>query len=237
MRLLAVGFLRARPFALVLLVSLAAPAESATLAHFDRGSLEATLGSFQVEDYAGVPNLALGTLLDRVLGPGVPIHRSTGGGVQNQVFLEIYNATNTSFRITFTNTEFGTSDGVFGVGFDYSQSIDDWNAFVTFGDGSTQEFDLAVSAYPTFEFFGITSNLLIRDVHVSLPGGEAGEADAAFFLDNLTWGMVPEPGGLGLVGLGLTLLGWWRSPGRNGRPIGSFVRLSSTTNRWGCGQT
>ena len=209
------------PCLLVVVALLSPRADAATITYTDRAAFEATLGVVQLEDYAGIPNGIYGTGLDALLGPGVPIHRSTAGAVDNQVFQEIYNATNASFRITFTNLSLLSSAGVFGIGFDYSQSIDQWEAFVTYADGGTEEFDLVLSGFPNFEFFGITSDRLIRDVHVSRPGGMAGIANAVFFLDDLTWSIgpmvVPEPATFALVGLGLLALG---RRGRASRPVG-----------------
>jgi hypothetical protein len=99
---------------------------------------------------------------------------------------------NGSFRMTFTNTSQGGTNGVFGAGFDSRYTATTYIAFVTFGDGSTQETPLNGRA-----FFGITSDKLIRSIHVGLTGGATTQS-GNFEMDNLTIGNIcgdGSPGG------------------------------------------
>jgi hypothetical protein len=103
-----------------------------------------------------------------------------------------------SFRLTFTSTAVGTTQGVYGVGFDFDSMNGGqpypYSAFVTFGDGSTMEYVLpreSGSSYlnsssPPF-FFGITSDVLIRSIVIGGPGGSDASIDT-FMMDNLTIG-------------------------------------------------
>lgn len=115
-----------------------------------------------------------------------------------------------SFELNFQATSVGTAVGVFGAGFnfwndpDFVGSIDLYHAFVTFGDGSTQDVALPRVSPPgnLTGFFGIVSDTLIRSVHLGLTGG-APTNTGHFGLDNLTIGArptaVPEPSFISLV--------------------------------------
>jgi hypothetical protein len=94
---------------------------------------------------------------------------------------------NGSFRLSFQTTSVGTADGVFGVGFDVVSNSTGlpYHAFVTFADGSTQDFALPSGS----SFFGITSPTLIRSIHLGLAGG-ATTTSGSFVMDNLTIGAV-----------------------------------------------
>ena len=128
---------------------------------------------------------------------------------------------NGSFRLLFDATSIGTDRGVFAVGFDYfnerDESIPDnlflYDAFVTFGDGSSRSFDLQATE-TSLNFFGITSGSRIQGIHFAPDGGRAPSQLGAFGIDNLTIGSpVPEPGTLGLLGgsiLGLGCRTWRR---------------------------
>ena len=98
---------------------------------------------------------------------------------------------NGSFRLTFTSTSVGTGNGVFGAGFDSEYTSTSYVAYVTFGDGSTTEVSLNGLA-----FFGITSDKLIRSIHVGLAGGLSTQSGAAV-IDNLTVGGACGDGALG----------------------------------------
>ncbi|MFN2375829.1 MAG: hypothetical protein ABR538_04780 [Candidatus Binatia bacterium] len=99
---------------------------------------------------------------------------------------------NGSFRLTFTATSQGGSNGVFGAGFDNLYLPTNDIAFVTFGDMTTQEVSLNGRS-----FFGITSDKLIRSIHVGLTGGAMTQVEN-IWIDNLTIGNVcgdASPGG------------------------------------------
>ena len=71
---------------------------------------------------------------------------------------------------------------------------------VTYEGGATESFsiDATGAGGDSAEFFGIWQNDMpaIRIVSVDIGG------DGAWGLDNIEWGLVPEPGSLALVGLG-----------------------------------
>lgn len=99
---------------------------------------------------------------------------------------------NASFELAFTFTSVGSSNGVFGVGFDVVFASPDEYAFVTFGDGSTPaNFLLTPQSY-----FGITSTRGIKNIDVGLINGGTTTSNFAE-IDNLTIGAapVPEPAG------------------------------------------
>ncbi len=89
---------------------------------------------------------------------------------------------NGSFRLTFTSTSVGTSQGVIGAGFDNLITGTGFYAFVTFGDSTTADFPLNGLA-----FFRIISPSLIRSIHVGLAGCGATQADV-ITIDNLSIG-------------------------------------------------
>lgn len=174
------------------------PAQGATVLFADRTTFESGLSNFETEDYSGIANgLYNDTQIDALLGANVPVHRTTGGTGSNQIFQSAFNASNTTFRITFTNTNVGTTGGVFGVAFDYGQVNAQMSAFVTFGDNTTQNYTLAAdpSPFSTPDFFGITSDELIESIHISIPSNTPGITSSSFVFDNLTYGgnLIPEP--------------------------------------------
>jgi hypothetical protein len=98
---------------------------------------------------------------------------------------------NGSFELGFTSTSVGSSNGVFGAGFDVVIVSPNEYAFVTFGDGSTANYLLKTGTY-----FGITSTLGIKTIDVGLINGGITTTNFAE-IDNLTIGgpPVPEPAG------------------------------------------
>jgi hypothetical protein len=110
---------------------------------------------------------------------------------------------NGSFLLDFTSTSVSGANGVYGVGFDYFNTTEPlYNAFVTYGDGSTENFALASAWGSALQFWGITSNLGISSIHLGLTDG-IDTQEGSFAIDNLTIGKLPEPAGLLLLGLGL----------------------------------
>src|SRR4029079_6046705 len=109
---------------------------------------------------------------------------------------------NGSYLLDFTGTSVATTSGVFGAGLDVvgAENPHGTHAFVTHGDGSTEDFIVPqVDA-----FWGSTSNLLIKTILLCLAnGGTNTDFDVQVMaMDNLTIGSaVPEPTTLTLVGV------------------------------------
>ena len=185
----------------------------------DRSAFEQTLGSSITDDYED-PGYTGGATypffddatMSAVLGQ--TDYRSTAFSDNNIVSdygsgNHIYCAgCNGTFELGFTTTSVGSSDGVYGVGFNYRNSGEPaYLAFVTFGDGSTENFSLGLnSGFETF--FGLTSDTFIKSVHIGLVGGGT-TFYGNFQIDNLTIGavsVIPLPAGLPLFGAGLAIV-------------------------------
>lgn len=106
---------------------------------------------------------------------------------------------NGTFELNFTATSVGDANGVFGVGVDVLGNSGVF-AFITFGDGSTD------NVLVTGSFFGLTSPQEIKTIHFGLSGGGATN-QVVFQIDNLTIGnaaaQVPEPASLALLAMAL----------------------------------
>lgn len=112
---------------------------------------------------------------------------------------------NGSFTLFFDATTFGTANGVGGVGFDLLAN-QDYDAFVTFGNNSTQLFTLTRDAQ---SFYGLTSDLLIKSVAIG-PNGNGISQGGSTQIDNLTIGRVaavPEPASRAMLIAGFGLVG------------------------------
>lgn len=109
---------------------------------------------------------------------------------------------NVSYQMSFLDTSLSTNDGIYGVGFDALGIT--WSgtkavyAFVEFGDFSYQSYWL-----DEFSFWGITSDLGIRTIHIGLEDGSP-TLNASIGIDNLTIATaVPEPSVAILLIIGL----------------------------------
>jgi hypothetical protein len=110
---------------------------------------------------------------------------------------------NGSFRLDFTGTSIGPPSGVRAVGLNViaNQAGFPYVAFVTYGDGTTENFPLPVknsqTRTPTTVFWGITSTKPISSIHFGGSGGAAVTA-GSFALDNLTIGAPTDSDGDGV---------------------------------------
>ncbi|MGD1942518.1 MAG: PEP-CTERM sorting domain-containing protein [Leptolyngbyaceae cyanobacterium] len=203
----------------------------AALIFSDRSIFESLLDAFIVDDYSD-PGYAAGDVFDIGVFDihtdanmssiiGETQYTTTGGTDDNFIPSQgsdrYYCAgCNGSFLLDFTATSVGTSDGVFGVGFDIEGTAEDvfgTFAFVTFGDGSTDNFFLPERQDV---FWGITSDLFISSIHFGLEDGAPNTDNNVqrMALDNLTIGSggsvasVPEPASmLGLFAIGAIAAG------------------------------
>lgn len=188
---------------------------STTLAgviYSDSAAFNATLGSIVVDNYenSGYAFVQNDAAMTNVLGETT--YKATGHPNTNYVWLSSGNhmfcaGCNGSFRLDFSSTSVSDANGVYGVGFDYFNTTNPlYNAFVTYGDGSTENFQLASAWNPNLKFWGITSDLEINSIHFGLANGGPTK-QGSFAIDNLTIGnkasSVPEPASILLLGLGL----------------------------------
>lgn len=220
-------------FMLSMLVVGSSEARASTIS-LDRQSFEAQLISIIVDDYSS-PGYFHGNLTDLPIFDrfsdaamsavlGETVYQTTGWVDSDMVSNPDASANraycagcNGSFLLDFTQTSVGSSQGVFGVGFDmirnYLLPSDvsplppgtlGYHAFVTFGDGSAADFVLPLAdQYTVQSFWGITSPDLVRTIHIGLANGGVTQT-SAFIMDNLTIGaQAPEPTTVVLVGGGL----------------------------------
>jgi hypothetical protein len=198
------------------LVALSAAYEgsAATLTFIDRPSFEAQLGQSITDTYDGYTSAGVDLTLsnhDMTEVKGETTYETTGHLNNNRILSptpddHFYCAgCNGTFRMNFSATSLtDEGSGVFGVGFDYSNGFREpaYSAYVTFGDGSQANYELASTTaepcvvgnctYPTPLFFGLTSEKRIADIHISVQG--ATSRSGFFYMDDLTIGAaIPEP--------------------------------------------
>lgn len=194
------------------------PSSAATTTFTDAGAFNATLSSSVVDDYSDPAYFFFQTdaAMSAVLGE--TDYTSTGFSNLNIVDQGFYCAgCNGSFKLSFTSTSVGTGDGVSGVGFNFFNFGSPlYSAFVTFGNGTTANYDLPqafTGQDGLIGFFGLTSDLLVKSIAFGLPDGGT-TFSGSFGIANLTIGStvaaVPLPAGGVLLLTGLAGLGWLR---------------------------
>lgn len=197
--------------------ALTATSVNATVLYNDRTIFEGTLGTSIVDDYENPAYAFNNTNAEMSAVLGETTYETTGFDNWNLVTNitgddHAYCAgCNGSFLLDFNSTSVSETGGVYGVGFDVhsAESVRGSTAFVTFGDGTTENYTLADASDMDY-FWGITSELLISTIHFGLvDGGVNTSGTQRMSLDDLTIGneagsnAVPAPASLLLLGIGL----------------------------------
>jgi len=189
--------LAASAVGLLLLAVLSAPgipARAATPTFYtDRTTFEAAVGTTVTDGYNTPPYPGDGTYPDATFSAykGETDYQTTGWGDTNVLYYGTYCAgCNGSFLLSFQTTSVtqgGT--GVYGVGLDILQndSAVPYFAFITYGDGTTDDIALPVVPPGGSSFFGVTARELIVSIHFGLSGGGSTQG-GSFMIDNLTIG-------------------------------------------------
>jgi hypothetical protein len=185
---------------LAVLASPGIPAQAATSTLYaDRTSFEAALGDTVTDPYSKPPYPPGGGGVhdDATFSAflGETDYHTTGFANTNMLSSGGYCAgCNGSFELSFKTTSVTESGaGVYGVGLDILSNnvVLPYYAFITYGDGTTEDVALPVGA----SFFGVTAPELIEKIHFGLSGGGATQ-DGYFAIDNLTIGQGPGIGDL-----------------------------------------
>ena len=200
---------------------LVASAASAATIYVDRLAFESTLLASVTDDYSGYGEVTLfNAQMSAVVGE--TIYTSTGFTNYNIVSgvggdTHYCSGCNGSFELDFTSTSVGTSDGVFGVGFNIfgGENTYGTTAFVTYGDGSTENIAIGAVGLSDGEvFLGFTDDRLISTIHFGLVdgGGTTSGALMRFAIDDLTIGSkappaVPLPASAILLGASMLTFG------------------------------
>jgi hypothetical protein len=176
-------------------VGFALPASAATLLYTSRTTFNAAVGTQIIDDYSnpGYNFVNSDAYMSSVIGQTDYVstgHTNTNIVASNDTYCA---GCNGSFRLSFLNTDVSTVAGVYGVG--WNLGFTTYTAFVTFGDGSTQ--DYALYPYSNSGFFGITSDLGVRSIHVAY--SDARTTGGAIQIDNLTVAAATTTGGAGVV--------------------------------------
>jgi hypothetical protein len=183
----------------------AVPAHATTTLYTDVVTFEGKLGTSIVDDYEdpGYSFSQDNATMSGVLGE--TRYEPTGFSNNNLIPTANNNqyycaGCNGSFDLFFDATSVTTGNGVFGVGLNYFNTAPSFNfdALVTYGNGDTELFDLAIVSVSDFDgFFGLTSDRLISSISFGPDGGIT--QNGSFGIDNLTigdmaaMGAVPEP--------------------------------------------
>ncbi len=189
---------------LAMLASPAIPAQAATPVFYtDRTTFEAALGTTITDGYGTPPYPAgFATYSDAVFSAYVgetDYHTTAYANWNMHLVTDMYCAgCNGSYELSFQTTsvtEGGT--GVYGVGLDIvgNSSSLPYYAFITYGDGTTEDLALPAVTYPGSAFFGVTAPELIERIHFGLSGGGS-TTSGSFVIDNLTIGNEPGLGDL-----------------------------------------
>jgi len=121
-------------------------------------------------------------------------YETTGFSNHDIVFDDQYcGGCNGSFLLSFDHTTLlDSSNGVFGVGMEITNNLGDpfYDAFVTFGDGSTANFTLPTGG--PAGFWGITSSLDVSSIAFGLADGGA-VIGGTFSITDLTIGSADVP--------------------------------------------
>jgi hypothetical protein len=199
-----------------------AQAQANTVTYDSASTFAGAVGTSITDNYQN-PGYTLSGMTDAQMSAvlGQTTYTTTGFTNNDIVFnfggtLAYCGGCNGSFTLGFLNTSVSLSGGVFGVGFNFlNGGSPQYDAFVTFADGSTQNYLLPISN-DLSAFFGITSDLLIASIAFGLADGGTTQS-GTFAITNLTvaaaTAATPLPaalplfaGGLGVLGL----LGWRR---------------------------
>lgn len=195
---------------------------NATVIHSDRSAFEASLVSMTTDNYeTGYDNFMSDSEMSAVRNETQ--YTSTGFSdlniVSNSGNQYYCSGCNGSFLLDFTSSHYATGPGVYGVGFDFlnidslfGPTTEFFTAFVTYGDGSSENLALDITSGFSYDFFGVTSDLKISSIHVGAEnGGIITDQNSYFALDNLTLGSdieinIPNPSSIALIALGLLAL-------------------------------
>ena len=174
------------------------PAQAATPVFYaDRTSFEATLATMVTDDYGTPPYPAgFGIYWDAAFSAflGETDYHATGWPNMNMHLNDdTYCAgCNGSFGLSFQTTSVSQGGtGVYGVGLEIVNNDSvvplPYYAFITYGDGTTDNIALPVVPYPGTVFWGVTAPELIASIHFGLSGGGSTQS-GSFVIDNLTIG-------------------------------------------------
>jgi hypothetical protein len=185
-----------------MLAAAAIPAQAATPTFYtDRATFEAALATTITDDYGTPPYPAgFGIYSDAAFSAflGETDYHTTGFDNLNFHGVTDYYCTgcNGSFELNFQSTSVTDGGvGVYGVGLEIveNRSSLPYYAFITYGDGTTDDILLPVVAWGgATSFFGVTAPELIESIHFGLSGGDSTTSElGSFVIDNLTIGNAP----------------------------------------------